>query len=445
MAVEVIFPRVDMEMTSGKISHWFVADGEPVEKGAPLFEIETDKAAMEIEAPASGIVRVQTEATGTEVPVGAPVAWIVAPGEAWAPVKSSVESSVKSPTPELTSASRVEQAEEDDRVEPDAEVASSPGVAPLSEPTLLLRATPLARRAAAAHQVDLAAIAGSGPRRPVLNADVSEAGATHRPAVAVPAVAQTRRTILHLERFGPAEGTPIVLLHGFGSDHSSWHDIWRALEKVRPVVTLDLPGHGRSPIGQTGLADLVETVLAALQEAGIHRCHLVGHSLGGAVALGVADTQRQLVRSLGLIAPAGLGPDIDAAFLSGFVGATQPGSMIPWLRRLFADPAMVTDGFVRATLQAQATPGRREHQRELLSRLFPDGTQALQLAGNLQQLTMPTKVIWGAADQIIPARHARGLPAHVAVHIAPGVGHMPQLEAPGLVSRLLCELAAAGG
>ena len=440
MAVEVIFPRVDMEMTSGKISHWFVGDGEPVEKGAPLFEIETDKAAMEIEAPASGIVRVQTEATQAEVPVGAPVAWIVAPGEAWAPVDRNVTSN----TTELTPASRAEQRSGDDRAGRQAEAVPHLGAATPSEPAPLLRATPLARRTAAAHRVDLAAITGSGPRGRVLHADVLEAAATHRPAAPAPAIAQVRRTTLHLERFGPSEGTPIVLLHGFGSDHSSWHDIWRALENARPVVTLDLPGHGRSPTGQTDFADLVEAVLAALQEAGIHRCHLVGHSLGGAVALGVADTQRPLVRSLGLIAPAGFGPEIDAAFLSGFVAATQPGSMAPWLRRLFADPALVTDGFVRATLQAQATPGRRDHQRELQSRLFPDGTQALQLAGSLQQLTIPTKVIWGAADQIIPARHARGLPAHVAIHIAPGIGHMPQLEAPGLVSRLLGELAAAG-
>ena len=436
MATEVIFPRVDMEMTSGKISHWFVGDGEPVEKGAPLFEIETDKAAMEIEAPASGIVRVQTEATGTEVPVGAAVAWIVAPGEAWSPADTNI--------PELTPASQGEPGAVADCAEQDAEVAPRLGSANLSGPSSVLRATPLARRTAAAHRVDLAAITGSGPRGRVLHADVLEAVASHRAVVSAPTAVSTRRTTLHLERFGPFEGTPIVLLHGFGSDHSSWHDVWRALETAHPVVALDLPGHGRSPPGQTGFADLVETVLAALDEASIRRCHLVGHSLGGAVALGVADTQRQLVRSLGLIAPAGLGPDIDAAFLSGFVAATQPSSLAPWLRRLFADPALVTDGFVRATLQAQATPGRRDHQRELLSRLFADGTQALQLAGSLQQLTMPTKVIWGAADQIIPVRHARGLPAHIAIHIAPGVGHMPQLEAPGLVSRLLSELAAAG-
>src|SRR5688500_4402422 len=83
MAVEVILPKVDMEMESGQISRWYAKDGDAVTKGQVLFEIETDKAAMEVDAPSSGILRNVTAAEGTTVPVGQAVAWIFAEGEAY--------------------------------------------------------------------------------------------------------------------------------------------------------------------------------------------------------------------------------------------------------------------------------------------------------------------------------------------------------------------------
>ncbi|EHH09662.1 dihydrolipoamide acetyltransferase homoserine dehydrogenase, partial [Mesorhizobium amorphae CCNWGS0123] len=76
MPVEVILPKVDMDMATGQISRWFVAEGAAVKQGDVLFEIETDKAAMEIDAPASGVLRDVTGKEGVDIPVGAPVAWI---------------------------------------------------------------------------------------------------------------------------------------------------------------------------------------------------------------------------------------------------------------------------------------------------------------------------------------------------------------------------------
>ena len=81
MPSEVILPRVDMDMATGKISKWLVDDGAPVTKGQPLFEIETDKAAMEIEAEASGTLRTRARAGADDVAVGSVVAWIYREGE----------------------------------------------------------------------------------------------------------------------------------------------------------------------------------------------------------------------------------------------------------------------------------------------------------------------------------------------------------------------------
>src|SRR5579863_4764090 len=81
MATEVILPRVDMDMETGKFANWLVKEGEAVTKGQPLFEIETDKAAMEVDAPAAGILKGVSAAPGDVLPVGATVAWIAAADE----------------------------------------------------------------------------------------------------------------------------------------------------------------------------------------------------------------------------------------------------------------------------------------------------------------------------------------------------------------------------
>jgi len=81
MAVEVILPKVDMDMETGKILRWYKQAGDVVSKGEPLFEMETDKAAMEVDAPASGILDDVNAPEGEDIPVGQAVAWIYAEGE----------------------------------------------------------------------------------------------------------------------------------------------------------------------------------------------------------------------------------------------------------------------------------------------------------------------------------------------------------------------------
>ena len=157
MAVEVILPRVDMDMATGKISKWHHKDGDKVAKGAALFEIETDKAAMEIDAPADGILRNIVVTEGNSAPVGSAVAWIYAEGEA-------VTAPAPAAKPVAASAARAEGPS----VAPPA--ASSPvanGEAP--------RATPLARRLARQAGLSIASIAGSGPRGRITAADVRSA------------------------------------------------------------------------------------------------------------------------------------------------------------------------------------------------------------------------------------------------------------------------------
>ncbi len=426
MATEIIFPRVDMDMRSGRFSRWLVEEGEPVAKGEPLFEIETDKAAMEIDAPASGILRGVRAARGEEVPVGAAVGWIVSDGEAW---RDPMPGQPAAAPPDLVSEAAVLPA------------GIAPPTVAADPPVALLRATPLARREARRLAIDLHAVPGSGPRGRVLAADLlREQAAAVLPDAAAPT---PRRTGLHREWRGQpkhATGLPLVFLHGFGSDLSGWRAVSSHLDATHRLLLVDLPGHGRSEAaGSPGFDDLVDAVQAVLDEEGVSRCVLVGHSLGGAVALGLLDAGTVEIAALCLVAPAGLGPDIDGGFLSGLLRARSEASLAPWLRQLFADPAIVTPAFVRATLRGR-TGDHLDCQRRLTERAFPDGTQAVSLRHLLGRVTMPAKVIWGTQDTIIPPRHAAALPGRIALHRIEA-GHMPHVEAAPLVSALIAELA----
>ena len=159
MAVEVILPRVDMDMATGKISKWHAKDGDMVAKGAALFEIETDKAAMEIDAPVSGILRNILVDEGASAPVGSAVAWIYGEGEAVAAPAAA--------TPPVTQTPATQAPQQGAPAARITASASANGAAP--------RATPLARRLARQAGLAMDAITGSGPRGRITAADVRTA------------------------------------------------------------------------------------------------------------------------------------------------------------------------------------------------------------------------------------------------------------------------------
>src|SRR5271154_1242324 len=81
MAFSVVMPALEMAQETGKLIAWRKQEGDRVTKGEPLLEVETDKAVLEVEAPADGILAGISAAAGTDIPVGQTIAWIVAPGE----------------------------------------------------------------------------------------------------------------------------------------------------------------------------------------------------------------------------------------------------------------------------------------------------------------------------------------------------------------------------
>jgi len=420
MPTEIILPRVDMDMATGKIGQWYVAEGGQVEKGQLLFELETSKAAMEIEAPAAGIVRDVTAKPGDELPVGTVIGRIFSVGEAYAaPSKPAKSEAAKIDTAPATQRAAIVA-----RLEP-----GSPGGS--------LRATPKARRIARDAGIDLARVAGSGPHGRIQARDLA-AGATMLSAPVAGGKA------LNFEWLARGTGTPLVLIHGFGADLNSWRPLLSYLPAGRPILALDLPGHGRSPLsGESSIEAMANSVEATLAQEGLGGAHLAGHSLGGAVAMALAIRPTIACKSLTLIAPAGLGPDINGAFVAGFLRAESEAALAPWINLLVGDPQTLGPALVKTTLRQRRDMGGADAQSAVAAALFPQGTQTSNVRSLLSRFSGPAKVIFGLSDQIIPASHAHGLPGTVGLHLFPGIGHMPQLEIRAEVARLLAENAAA--
>jgi pimeloyl-ACP methyl ester carboxylesterase len=171
----------------------------------------------------------------------------------------------------------------------------------------------------------------------------------------------------------------------------------------------------------------------------VRAVHLVGHSVGGAVAAELAASGDVRAASLTLLAPAGLGPEIHGAFIDGFLRAEEPASLQPWLGKLVADPSKLANGYAAGVLRERRRNGLAEAQAGLARSLFPNGTQAIDIRETLQRSAMPTRVVWGLADAIIPASHLDALADAIGVNRLRAVGHMPQVEAPDLVARIVLE------
>jgi pyruvate dehydrogenase E2 component (dihydrolipoamide acetyltransferase) len=174
MAVSVVMPALELAQETGKILSWIKKEGDPITKGEPLVEIETDKITFEVEAPADGVLAGVRSSQGEDVPVGKTIAWIVAPGE---------EPPPEAETPAARHAGQVV-----------AQVPDLPKPAPSKSPEITARVSPKAKRLAKELGVDLSQIRGTGPDGTITSEDVEAAAnapATPAPLAPGPAPAVT--------------------------------------------------------------------------------------------------------------------------------------------------------------------------------------------------------------------------------------------------------------
>jgi pimeloyl-ACP methyl ester carboxylesterase len=250
-------------------------------------------------------------------------------------------------------------------------------------------------------------------------------------------------------------GPLVVLLHGIASRAAQWEQVMAVLGEDHRVLAPDLLGHGLSakPRGDYSLGAQACGVRDLLAALGHDRVTLVGHSLGGGIAMQFAYQFPERVERLALVNAGGLGPHV-SPFLRA---ATLPGSelVLPvitgsWVRKV----GRGLDRLVGSTLPAGlrealvgfgslGDPATREAFIHTARSVIDvrgqrvDGRDRLYLATDL-----PLLVVWGEKDAIIPVEHAHGVSAAVPtarLEVFAASGHFPHLTEPGRLARLLAD------
>lgn len=221
-------------------------------------------------------------------------------------------------------------------------------------------------------------------------------------------------------------GTPVVLLHGFGADRLSWVATAPVIAPHAAVWAADLPGHGAAAnaVGDGSPQAMARDLLDALGEIA-EPMLMVGHSMGGAVALHLAALAPERVRGLVLIAPAGLGGAVDSAFLQGLPQLDSEEAALAMLTRLVSRARLIQPAMAAHVMAGLADPARR-------AALATVGQALATMPPPPWPPTRPVRLLWGEEDRINPLPEDGRFGDSLTV--LPGTGHLPQVEAASKVN-----------
>lgn len=256
-------------------------------------------------------------------------------------------------------------------------------------------------------------------------------------------------------------GPVLLLIHGMAGSSATWQSIIPQLSKKYRVIAPDLLGHGKSakPRGDYSLGAFAVWLRDLLDELGVRRATVIGQSLGGGIAMQFAYQHRDYCERLVLIGSGGLGPDLSpllrvlaapgAEFVLPVV-APQPvlnlgNKLGTWLSS--AGIQAPRAGQMWQAYSSLSDPGARQAFLRTLRSVVDHRGQAVSALNKLHLTAdLPTLLIWGDRDRIIPVSHAYA--AHDALtgsrlEVLDGVGHFPHAEAPTAVAEILEDFIAS--
>jgi pimeloyl-ACP methyl ester carboxylesterase len=243
-------------------------------------------------------------------------------------------------------------------------------------------------------------------------------------------------------------GAALLLIRGIAGNIGNWQEVIEPLSRRHTVIAPDRPGHGASApgSGDYSLGALAAGLRDLLVVLGHERATLVGHSLGGGIAMQFAYQFPEITERLVLVSSGGLGPEVSpvlrAAALPGadlFIAATAGtgGRAVSAVARGLASIGLQPNADVAEVARGYASLADRDRRAAFLATLrsvIDTGGQRVHAGDRLYLAEgMPVLIIWGEHDPIIPVHHGKS--AHDAIpgsrlEVFEGVGHLPQIEAP---------------
>ncbi|UGT67190.1 alpha/beta fold hydrolase [Nocardia gipuzkoensis] len=275
----------------------------------------------------------------------------------------------------------------------------------------------------------------------------------------------TRRSTtggLTLRYHEAGSGAPLVLLHGSGPGVSGWANFGANLpvlaERFRCLV-IDQPGFGASGrpevYERNYLRISADAVLGLLDDLGLERVHVLGNSMGGAVATLLALEHPERVDRLVLMAPGGVGvnvlgpePSEGITRLLEFNAEPTRERLLPWLRTMVSDPATLTDELIDARLKAASDPAAVTALRDAYATFAdPALAEPIPLWARLRGLRAQTQILWGRDDRVTPVEAAL-LPArqipNADLRVFARCGHWVQIERKSAFERAVVDFLTAG-
>lgn len=396
--IEMPLPRLGETMEEGRIGLIIKKPGEVFKRGETLLEVESDKTTVEVPALQDGILIEWLVASDQMVPVESAIARIEIEGEAVAEAKQ--------PAPVKSAAAPVSAPQRS------THVPLATGLRP--------RASTAARAAARRGGVDLSNLAGSGRNGRITCDDLAAAA---RPARATYHVETPHGKIFFREwpAVGAARGS-VLLLHGLFADSQSFTTLGRKLGALGfRTYAPDLPGHGETISPAASVAEITAAIAASLPP---QKFHVAGHSFGAVIATKFLD--RAL--SLTLLSPAGCGEEINGEFVEAMLGA-------------HIDQAVT---FLGETVPEESQAALADHLsahagqlRAIASGLAADGKQNLSILQALSKAEVPVQAVFMRDDAVVPSHHALNMPFNVAVHVMPGMSHLPHWRDPDAIAALV--------
>ena len=223
-----------------------------------------------------------------------------------------------------------------------------------------------------------------------------------------------------------------------------WDPVRRHLPEELPLIAYDLPGHRHSlhAEGRGGAGKMAKALLADLEARGLASFHLAGHSMGGAVAALIAMRAGPKVGSLTLLAPGGMGPEINAHALENMVRAKKADDFRAVMRVMVADGFEMPDPVINEMVAERTRSGAEEALADVYAAMFTEQSSPVKAQGVLplellERLACKVTVMWGEDDAILPFHQMDRLPESFhTVHLG-GIGHMLLDECPQKVAEEL--------